>query len=234
MYCIDGKYYYVMQLAGNCAGMGYLGDDRIRGPVDNVVTKGKKCLEALFNNTYFDRVKNGPCTVTRRDRQFEGDSDYLFDYPFVKILHNNITNPEYLESLYKRIECFNDFYKKVKTRTEKDHFFTINLNEYDLTYFSKDFKLKGTNFVEMLDYLQEQGICEQCILVLTKIEREPAIEWVDFTNEYIEDDIVDKLVKKYHINCFKIINDDVWTTKESSEQFTNQFIKLIKDREDNI
>jgi hypothetical protein len=85
----------------------------------------------------------------------------------------------------------------------------------------------------MLDYLQEQGICEQCILVLTKIDREPVIDWVDFTNEYIEDDIVDKLIKKYHINCFKIINDDVWTTKESSEQFTNQFIELIKRRKDN-
>lgn len=230
MYYINEKYYYVMQLAGNCAGLGYLGNNRTKGPVDNVVTKGKKCLEALFSNTYFEQVKNGPCITTRKTPQFENDAEYMFEYPFVKILHNNITDPKYLDSLFKRIESFNDFYKKVKTRKEKDHFFTINLNEYDLAYFSKDFKLKGNNFMEMLDYLQEIGICEQCILVLTKLDKSPTIDYVDFANEYIEDDAVAELVNKYHISCFKIINNDVWTTEASSNQFTEQLINLIESR----
>ena len=34
-----------MQLAGGC--MGYLGNNRLKGPVDNVVTKGDKCVEVL-------------------------------------------------------------------------------------------------------------------------------------------------------------------------------------------
>ena len=30
--------------------MGYLGNNRLKGPVDNVVTKGDKCVRALLDD----------------------------------------------------------------------------------------------------------------------------------------------------------------------------------------
>lgn len=225
MITVNNKNYYFIQLAGNCEGMGYLGDNRIRGPVDNVVTKSVLCLKKLFNNEYLSSLYNESCKMIPKEKQFENDSDWIFDFNFVKILHNNITDTKYKISLQKRIETFNDFLNKVKTRKEKDHFFTINLNEYDVDYKSTEHKCKP-EFIEMLEYLKSEGIIEQVIIVQSKLTHAEHINnRNDFTNEYLDN--IDELCNYYGFKYMTIIDNDVWDTRKPHEQFINQFKDLI-------
>lgn len=224
---VNNKYYYFLYLAGNCEGMGYLGDNRIRGPVDNVVTKGVKCLKKLFSNDYLNSLYKDSCIMIPKVRQFDTDCDYIFEFDFVKILHNNITDINYKKSLEKRIDTFNDFFYKVKNREEHDHFFVLNFNEYDVDYTSSDHKLKDNNFIEMLDYLKEKNIINQCIVVQTKTCVPDNRN--DFYNEYIDN--IDELSKQYGFIYFTINNNDVWNTYEPHRQFEEQFKKYIEERE---
>ena len=227
---VNDKYYYFLYLAGNCEGMGYLGKDRIRGPVDNVVTKGVKCLKKLFTNDYFNSLYKDSCTMIPKQKQFDNDCEYIFEFDFVKILHNNITDLTYKKSLEKRIDTFNDFLFKVINRCEHDHFFVLNLNEYDVDYTSSNHVLKNDNFIEMLEYLKEQGVINQCIVVQTKLSNPQRIEnRNDFTNEYLDN--IDELSKKYGFSYFTIIDNDVWNTDKPFKQFEKQFKKLIDERE---
>lgn len=223
MITVNNKNYYFLQLCGNCEGMGYLGPNRIRGPIDNVVTKGVKCLKRLFNNTYLSAIYSEPCKAYHKDKQFDNDSEWAFEYDFVKILHNNITDISYKTSLQKRIDTFNDFLYKVKTREEKDHFFTLNLNEYDIDYKSNIHKLSGSNFIKVLEFLKSNGVISQCIVVQSKLSDSSAINnRNEFVNSFLDN--IDELAAKYGFIYFTIIDNDVWNTEKPHEQFKQQFI----------
>ena len=47
-----------MSIGGNCACIGFLGKNRIKGPVDNVIVGKPKCLDLLFSNKYLDYIIN--------------------------------------------------------------------------------------------------------------------------------------------------------------------------------
>ena len=232
MITIDNKNYYFLQLAGNCEGMGYLGADRIRGPVDNVVTKGVKCLKKLFNNEYLSSLYSTSCKMIPKDKQFDNDASWIFDFDFVKILHNNITDPAYYASLRARIDTFNDFLYKVRTRIEKDHFFTINLNEYDVDYTSTIHTCKP-EFLKMLDFLQKENVISQVIIVQSKLSNSTHINnRNDFTNEYLDN--IEDLAKEYGFKYMLIIDNDVWNPEKPYEQFKQQFEDLIRKENNNV
>ena len=45
-----------MSIGGNCACIGFLGPNRLRGPVDNVIVGNAKCLELLLTDQYYNFI----------------------------------------------------------------------------------------------------------------------------------------------------------------------------------
>ena len=101
--------YKFMQIYGSCAAVHYLGPDRIKGPVDNVIAKGVGLLNALLNNTYLEHLQVQIPEVKQRNPIFEGDSPVYYCYDIVNIVHEDPRTEKYQIALQKRLNNFNYF-----------------------------------------------------------------------------------------------------------------------------
>ena len=203
-----------MQLAGNCGCIGYLGKDRIKGPIDNVVTNGAGCIKLLIEDKYYKAVIDwaDKAIQLKRTPNFEGDSLIAFKFKYVLICHNDPKTPEYKNELIKRCERFNNFLEKVKT--DKNYYFTINLNENDVDRITH--KLNIEQIESTIKYLKDLGILNKVIFISTKHEN-TASWWNFYSKEF------DTIVKKFALKHILIENLDF------TENTHNQFIKKVKE-----
>lgn len=207
--------YHFMQLAGDCSGMGYLGINRLRGPVDNVITKGYQCIKALLDDKYYDHIINSTPTLSGHKIWFAGDSDTTYDYDIVQILHNNATDIHYQNELKARCILFNNFYKKVLTKD--NYYFTVNFNAFDLDENNTEL---NNNIERTIKTLLEYSILDKVIFVGIKATKK------GYGNKYPVN--IDYYKKQYKIKYIEIINNDVWEPREI-ERCHNQFLNQFKE-----
>lgn len=206
---------YFMQLAGDCSGMGYLGNNRLKGPVDNVITKGDKCIQALLEDRYYETVITQTPKLIPHKVWFDGDSDTTYDYDIVQIVHNHATDINYKNELKARCILFKDFYKNVLTKN--NYYFTVNFNSLDLDSDNNEIN----NSVEtIIKTLIKYNILDKVIFVGLKATKR------GYGNKHPNN--IDKYKKLYNIKYVEIENNDVWKYDEIS-RCHNQFLIQFKE-----
>ena len=206
--------YQFMQLAGDCSCMGYLGLNRLRGPIDNVVTKGSTCIKALLDDKYYEHIVTSKPKISPHKITFNGDSDTTYDYDIVQIVHNKATDINYQNELKARCILFKDFYKKVLT--ENNYYFTINFNSLDLDSNNKEL---NNNIENMIKTLKGYGILDKVVFVGLKATSK------GYGNKHPND--IGHYKKKYEIKYVEIVNNDIWKPSEI-ERCHNQFLNQFK------
>lgn len=152
-----------MSIGGNCAPIGFLGKDRIRGPVDNLAgVKGKVCFECLFDDTFLDDFKKQPI-IQDRVPGFPNDSDKAYIYEHYTVCHNNPLEEKYQIEIKKRFDRFKDFYTSIQ---HSDYYFTYSLN----TEISKrENKIQNLPLLEKeIQLLKDLNVLHKTIFVGTK------------------------------------------------------------------
>ena len=203
-----------MQLAGNCASIGYLGKDRLKGPIDNVVTNGAGCIKLLIEGKYYKAVTDWATKAIqlKREPNFEGDSLIAFKFKYVLICHNDPKTPEYQNELLIRCQRFNDFLEKIKTNS--NYYFTINLNENDVNRITHKLNIKQIEAT--IKYLEDIKLLNRVIFISTK-HQNSASWWNFYSSEF------DFFIKKFKLKHIVIENFDF---KENTH---NQFINKVKE-----
>ena len=206
--------YHFMQLWGDCSGLGYLGDLRFRGPVDNVYSVSEKNIELLLNNQYFNYIRNTKPKIYDSKIWFDGDLGKTFEYETVKLLHNDPSDENYLASLQKRVDTFNTFYNNLKYKD--NYFFTINFNKEIVNSSTNTFKNEKL-LLAIIATLKKYNILHKTIFIgLTQKYRKTT------SNMHIKN--FDS--KKYGINYIEIWDNDVWDTTGTHLQFIDKFMSL--------
>jgi hypothetical protein len=194
--------------------MGYLGVNRLRGPIDNVVTKGSTCIKALLDDKYYEHIVTSKPKISPHKITFNGDSDTTYDYDIVQIVHNKATDINYQNELKARCILFKDFYKKVLT--ENNYYFTINFNSLDLDSNNKEL---NNNIENIIKTLKEYGILDKVVFVGLKATSK------GYGNKHPND--IGHYKKKYEIKYVEIVNNDIWKPSEI-ERCHNQFLNQFK------
>ena len=207
--------YYFMQLAGDCSGMGYLGINRLRGPVDNVVTKGSPCIKTLLDGKYYQHIRKSTPILSPHKMTFDGDSDMTYDYDIVQIIHNHATDIDYQNELKARCILFKDFYTKVLT--QDNYYFTINFNLLDLDSNNNEL---NNNIETTIKTLMMYNILDKVIFVGLKATKR------GHGNKHPNN--IDYYKKQYKIKYIEIINNDLWKPLEI-ERCHNQFLTQFKE-----
>ena len=209
--------YYFMQLAGDCSCLGYLGMNRLRGPVDNVLTKGCACIEKLLNDEYYDEIYSDTPNLLKHNKYFKDDIETTYDYPSVQIVHNDAKSESYLNELKARCIVFKDFYNKVLT--DDRYYFTVNFNSLDL---DKDNNEINNNILNTIEMLAKYNILNKTVFVgLKATENGRSNKHPNNINYYKE---------LYGIKYIEIVNNDVWDPTLITgcyNQFLNQFRRIL-------
>lgn len=208
--------YKFMQLWGDCSDLGYLGPDRLKGPIDNVFSKQPKNIELLLTDKYFDLITSEKYSTFNRRPSFLNDSTIGYEFSTVSIIHNDPTSNSYITQLKQRCEAFNDFCAKVKT--ENNYYFTINFN--DSLCNPKTNTLRNNGLHEIIEILQQYGILNKCIFIGLKRGTR-----TDTSNMHINN--ISDYIKKYNFKYIEIIDNDVWDTTATHLQFIDKVSKLI-------
>ena len=201
----DGNNY--MQLIGNCSDIGYLGDNRIKGPTDNILTKGIKTLEYLLDNTYLTHLINDKPITFERIPSFRGDLTTGYDYDFAQIIHNIPTEQKYVDELTKRIKTFNTFYFCLQRRD--NFFFVACLNMYDIN--NKTNLLIGNHFEEIVKYIKAKNILNKTLFIQTR-----TVNTTGTANWWAKD--IESIINKYKLKIITI-DDNQLHNEKSHEQF---------------
>lgn len=209
---IDGNNY--IQLLGNCSCIGYLGNARIRGPVDNCLTKGVQTLRALLTNTYLEKLLNTKPVLFKRKPSFEGDLTTGYDYDFIQIIHNNPLEQKYIEEVSKRIITFNTFYNQLKIKD--NYYFVVCFNMYDIDNITH--KADINRIIGLINWLNAFRVLDKTIFVQTKTVNIPR------TADWWSKDL-DFLVKHYNIKLITIEDNLIRGT--GIEVAHNQFLEKI-------
>lgn len=212
----DGNNY--MQLIGNCSDIGYLGDNRIKGPTDNVLTKGNKTVEYLLDNTYLEHLKSDTPITFKRIPSFNGDLTVGYDYDFAQIIHNVPTEQKYIDELTKRIKTFNTFYFCL--RRYDNFYFVACLNMYDID--NKTNLLIDNHFENIIKYLKTRNILDKTLFVQTK-----TVNVKGTANWWAKN--IEPLIKQYNLKIITI-NDNQLHNEKSHEQFiikTNVCLNMV-------
>ncbi len=212
--------YHFMSLGSNCAPILFLGPDRIKGPVDNVVILDAYILKFLIDGTYFDYVTNpdnykmiNPWYGKSRPE----DPDQWFEYKYLRIIHNDPRTPKYTEELKRRLETFKEFLKNV--RTKDNYYFTFCMNE--ATVDTSTHRTTNNILYWVCEYLKSQGLLHKLIFVQTHAEKIAHGGW---WNCYIHN--INKWKNKYK---FKVV-ELYWERDEDRDKLHKQFMdKVIKE-----
>lgn len=210
------KKYHFMQLWGDCSGLGYLGDIRNRGPIDNVYSVLPQNIELLLNNEYYNYITTSTPQEYPRRPSFVGDTGRTYDYKTVKIIHNNPLTVEYQKQLLRRIEAFNEFYKQLKEN--KNYYFTINLNNEIVNPATNTF-ISEEKLLEIIKILKEYNILDKTIFVGLKQKIRK-----DTSNMYIKNINFSRV---YGVKYIEIEDNDVWNTTKTHLQFITKVSKVI-------
>ena len=205
----------VMQIYGSCVDLFITGENLIKGPVDNVLTKNKKIIELLITDKYLEYIKNATFIQSERPIGFEGDSPIAYETDIVRIVHNNPLQEKYIIRIEERCKNLKDFLAQIKTNN--NYFLLYTLNSFDIN--RKIHKLKQNTFITNIKYLKEAGLLDKVIFIGTVGNC-----WTDFWS----DDLI-PLIKKYNLKYFEIHDIKAWadTSKEELASLHKQFIKEI-------
>ena len=209
--------YQFMQIYGNCLAVHCLGKNRLRGPVDNVLTKNYKAIELLCNNKYYDYIKNATFIEKPRKASFLGDSTIAYCTDIVRIPHNDPRTKEYLTNLKARCETFNNYLKTL--RTNNNNFLIYTINFYDVT---ASHKLKKNNFINNIKYLKKLNLLNKTIFIATKTKNGT------WNNHYATD--IAPIISKYNIKYIELTNlkEKAKITLEDYEKQYQYFYKEVK------
>lgn len=160
-----------MSLGSMCAPIYYLGENREKGPLDNVRGKGLKTVKLLFEGNYISEIQNllpmQPKIEIFREYDQYNPTIYVdkehksYEFPFVTIVHNNPNQDKFMVELKERNDLFNSFLNNVKHNS--NYYFTYTLNNYWDNYGTESFKKE--EFEEFMCYLKNYGVLDKTIFV---------------------------------------------------------------------
>ena len=176
-----------MSIGSNCYGIAYMGEQRVRGPIDNVLAlKGLSSSISLFERTLENEILN--TTPKVYDKTNPSQFDITFKYENFWIVHNDVRTKEFKEEFHKRIQNFEEFRKNISL---PDHWFVYNLGQFDVKF--TDGIGKGNNtevptdyFLNGLEYFKMLNLLDKIIFV-GNIHSEPRKDFAKFKSKIIED-----------------------------------------------
>lgn len=155
-----------MSIGSNCYGMAYMGEQRVRGPIDNVLaTKGLTSAISLFNGTLENEILN---TIPKEYAKTNpSQNDITFRYENFWVVHNDVRTDKFKEEFHKRIQNFNDFYKNIKL---PEYWFIYNLGQFDVKFSAgvgrgENTEIPTEYFLSGLDYMKKLGLTNKIIFV---------------------------------------------------------------------
>ena len=195
-----------MSIGSNCYGMAYMGDQRVRGPIDNVLAlKGLSSSISLFERTLENEILNTTPKVYNKTNPSQ--FDITFKYENFWIVHNDVRTKEFKEEFHKRLQNFEDFRKNINL---PDHWFIYNLGQFDIKF--SDGIGKGTNtevptdyFLNGLEYLRGLNLLDKTIFV-GNVHSEPRNNFAKFNSRIVKEmvphyvNIIDIQMKKPNKN----------------------------------
>lgn len=202
-----------MSIGGNCAPIGFLGKDRLRGPVDNLAgVKGKICFECLFDNTFLLDFEKTP-KIESRLPGYKNDSNKMYTYEHYAVCHNNPFEEKYKKELEKRYNTFLDFYKNIQL---PNYFFTYSINE---EVSKKENKVQNKKLLDAeILFLKQRDILHKTIFVGTK-----NVNVKNNWNFYAKD----FMTLFPNILYVELQDLNVFNTSVSQQQFKEKIIKLL-------
>lgn len=176
-----------MSIGSNCYGMAYMGEQRVRGPIDNVLAlKGLSSSISLFEGTLENEILN--TTPKVYDKTNPSQFDVTFKYENFWIVHNDVRTKEFKEEFHRRIQNFEEFRKNISL---PDHWFVYNLGQFDVKF--TDGIGKGNNteeptdyFLNGLEYFKMLNLLDKIIFV-GNIHSEPRKDFAKFNSKIIKD-----------------------------------------------
>lgn len=184
-----------MQIYGNCTAVHSLGRSRIKGPVDNVVTKGVAFLRELLHGDYLAYFDKHVPKITSREPSLTGDHTSEYNYPIVVVSHNDPRTEKSKKELASRLDTFKEF--KTKVLTDPDYYFIYSINQFDLNKQSHEIDLRI--FEENIKYLKQEQLLDKIVFVETKNDN-PKLFW----NFYAIN--VNDTIKKYNLKYIQMHN----------------------------
>ena len=140
----------IMSLGSNCSSISFLGNFRIKGPVDNWQTnQGLKSVVHLFTD-FEKQIRDGFISTRRRTPTFDGDSDIEYVYDSYSCPHINMTDPRKIDQVFERMKVFRDFTEKVNK--DENCYFSYSICIHDV---EKDEDNKFVLKNDALNYLNE-------------------------------------------------------------------------------
>ena len=213
-----------MSIGGNCTNIYLLGwKNRIRGPIDNVLIEKVGAIQLLFENKYYNYVKNKPVKLTPKAPQ---GNDPLFSSTYfagMTMPHNNPKTEKYLEELKIRLETFNQFYTELK-QPKSHNFFIFVLNNRTNYYNQK--MLRGTLLVDILNFLKSLNLLDKVIFIGTTEDISLKLNW-SYYNYSLNKDDLKKLQANYNLNYFEVNNLNLETLDgklAAAKQFKDAFM----------
>lgn len=175
-----------MSIGSNCYGIAYMGEQRVRGPIDNVLAlKGLSSSISLFEGTLENEILN--TTPKVYDKTNPSQFDVTFKYENFWIVHNDVRTKEFKEEFHKRTQNFEEFRKNISL---PDHWFVYNLGQFDVKF--TDGIGKGNNteeptdyFLNGLEYITKLGVLNKIIFV-GNIHSEPRKNFAKFNSKIIK------------------------------------------------
>lgn len=176
-----------MSIGSNCYGMAYMGEQRVKGPIDNVLAlKGLSSSIFLFEGTLENEILN--TTPKLYNKTNPSQNDITFKYENFWIVHNDVRTKEFKEEFHKRIQNFEDFRKNINL---PENWFVYNLGQFDVKF--TDGIGKGNNteeptdyFLNGLEYFKMLNLLDKIIFV-GNIHSEPRKDFAKFNSKIIKD-----------------------------------------------
>lgn len=187
-----------MSIGSNCYGMAYMGGQRVRGPIDNVLAlKGLSSSISLFEGTLKNEILN--TTPKLYDKTNPSQNDITFKYENFWIVHNDVRTKGFKEEFLKRIQNFEEFRKNINL---PENWFVYNLGQFDIKFTDgigngenteepTDYFLNGLEYFKMLNLLDK-------IIFVGNIHSEPRKDFAKFNSNIIKD------LVPYYINITDI------------------------------
>ena len=175
-----------MSIGSNCYGIAYMEEQRVRGPIDNVLAlKGLSSSISLFERTLENEILN--TTPKVYDKTNPSQFDITFKYENFWIVHNDVRTKEFKEEFHRRIQNFEEFRKNISL---PDHWFVYNLGQFDVKF--TDGIGKGNNteeptdyFLNGLEYFKMLNLLDKIIFV-GNIHSEPRKDFAKFNSKIIK------------------------------------------------
>lgn len=220
-----------MSIGSYCLSIYILGNNRIAGPIDNVLIENSRSIELLLDNKYFNYLTN--TNFIKIPKKYTENEEANFDFYFsnvVKIVHNDIEKPKYFINLKERINNFNAFIKSIK---DKNKFLVFTISYLFTDY--KNGEVLNNSLESIIKYFKSKNILDKVIFVGCK--KNKSIKKQPWWNNYLNEKIVQKWKQQYQINYIELTDTDLATLpgkQAANVQFKQKFNKLLADKETKI